>query len=137
LKEVSKDLQMIYLPGFKQFEAKYGLETKYGYKISGIPAEIIGTLFQVAQNQLSLIRKKQNTVPEIRYLASNTILGDANQFALSQEDGSIWDTMTFFDNSPWNELFTVDLPDGFHLVFRETPWRMQTQASISRASTPR
>ena len=117
LKEVSRDLQLIYLPGFKRFEEKYG------YQIDGRPSDIIDYLFQVAQNQLSLIRKTQSDVPPIKYLASQSIEGSVNQFALSQEDGSIWDMMNFFDNAPWNELFTADLQDAFYLVFRQTPWK--------------
>ena len=117
LREVSEDLQLIYLPGFKQFEAKYHCQ------VTGKPAEIIETLFKVAQNQLALIKQTQPSVPDIKYLASSTVKGAVNQFALSQEDGSVWQMMTFFDNSPWNELFTVDLDDAFYLVFRETPWK--------------
>lgn len=117
LREVSKDLQLITLPGFKQLEQKYGL------KISGKPNEIVESLFHIATNQLALIRKTQSAVPEIKCLTSPTIKGAVNQFALSQEDGSVWDLMTYFDNSPWNELFTVDLADAFYLVFRETPWK--------------
>jgi len=117
LKEVSRDLQLITLPGFEQVQQKYGVQ------ISGTPGEIIEALFAIAQNQLSLIKKTQTAIPEMKILRSATIKGFANKFALSQEDGSIWDLMSFFDNSPWNELFTVDLADAFYLVFRETPWK--------------
>lgn len=117
LREVSKDLQLIYLPGFKQIERKYGMQ------ISGKPTEIIESLFRIAQNQLALIRNTQSAIPEIKCLTSSSIKGAVNQFALSQEDGSIWELMSYFDNTPWNELFTVDLDDAFYLVFRETPWK--------------
>ncbi len=130
LKEVTKDLQLIYLPGFKKFEQKYG------YNVDDKPVAIIKTLFDVAKNQLSLIRRTQTALPEIKYLASSSILGEVNQFALSQEDGSIWDMMSFFDNSPWNELFTVDLEDGFYLVFRETPWKDYKDGNYIQAVDP-
>ena len=50
-------------------------------------------------------------------------MGEINEFSLTQEDGSVWNLMRYFDNSPWNELYITDLEDAPALVFRETPWK--------------
>ncbi|MBI9086786.1 MAG: hypothetical protein JEZ11_24530, partial [Desulfobacterales bacterium] len=117
LREISKDVQLMYLPGHERFKEKYGTP------LTGKPAEIIESIFSVARNQLELIRTGQPDVPRMDYLASQTIEGAVNQFSLTQDDGSIWEMMQFFDNTPWNELFLIDLETGPTLVFRETPWK--------------
>jgi len=114
---VTKDLELMKLPGFAKLEEKYGLQ------LTDTPAGIIEALYDIAMAQLELVRETQKSVPDITFLASSTIKGAANKFALAQEDGSIWDMMNFFTNSPWNELFLIDLESAPHLVFRETPWK--------------
>ena len=130
LKEKTSDLVLIQLPGF------VALKEKYGVQISGTPSKIISNLFDIAQAQLALIQRTQSYVPSMKYLASSTLEGESNQFALSVADGSIWDMMNFFDNSPWNELITLDLEDAFYLVFRETPWKYYPDGAYVQALDP-
>ena len=114
---VTKDVQFLKLPGFNKLEKKYGIQ------LSDSPAGIMSSLHEIAMDQLTLIRETQTSVPDIELLASSTIKGAANKFALTQEDGSVWDLMNFFTNSPWNELFLIDLDSAPYLIFRETPWK--------------
>jgi len=130
LKEITEDLVLIKLPGF------VALKEKFGVQISGDPPTIIEELCSIAQQQLELIRKSQPYVPQIQCLTSSTIQGFANQFALAQSDGSIWDMMSFFDNAPWNELITLDLEDAFYLVFRETPWKSYPSGQYVQSLDP-
>lgn len=117
LKEVDADIRLLFLPGFER------IKERYGALIEGPPWQIIEALHMAAQHQLDFIRSTQPHVPSIEYLYSKSIEGNINQFALTQDDGSIWEMMQFFDNSPWNELFVTDLESGPVLVFRESPWK--------------
>jgi len=117
LKELSSDLRLMALPGHEKFKEKYGVQ------LTGKPTGIIKDILSVAQDQLTEIQELIPRVPSIDYLASTTILGSVNQFCLTQDDGSVWDLLRYFDNAPWNELFIMDLSTGPTLVFRETPWK--------------
>lgn len=117
LKEVMADVVLLGLPDYEK------LKEKYEAKIEGSPVNVIGTILGIAQNQLGLISDEQSYIPSIEYIGSSTINGYINQFSLTMEDGSAWDLMRYFDNTPWNELFILDLDDAPALVFRETPWK--------------
>jgi len=117
LKEILPDVVLMGLPGFKM------LEEKFACKIEGTPGKSIEAILGIAQVQLDLIRAKQPYIPQIESLTSSTIEGYINQFSMTMEDGSVWDLMRYFDNTPWNELFLLDLKDAPTLIFRETPWK--------------
>jgi hypothetical protein len=117
VKEVDKDLQYIHLPSFESIRRKWGVDT-----CPGDPKTVIGDLFEVAKKQLAHIQEIYPTAKDMTYLGSQ-VYGRLNSFALTQEDGSVWEFMKFFDNAPWNELYIMDAPDGPTLVFRRTPWK--------------
>lgn len=117
LKEVAKDTPLLAMPGFKAIEEKYGLFIK------GKPAEIIEMLLMIAFSQTELLQKSNPNIPFISFFPAKEIIGGINEFALAQEDGSVWDFMQFMDNSPWNELYLLDFDAGPMLIFRQTPWK--------------
>ena len=119
LKEVDTDMQISSLPSFEKIARKWGAKIE-----EGLPSIIIGELFTVAQGQLDKIRRFYSDAPPISYIGSDSIDGYLQSFSLVQEDGSVWDFMGFYANTPWNELYITDLPgDGPALVFRKTPWK--------------
>lgn len=117
LKEIMADIPILLLPGFAK------LEEKYGVSISGKPVEIMESLLSLANQQIGLLQVTNPGIPKIKYMGSDSIIGEINQFSLAQEDGSVWDLMAFFDNSPWNELFLADFEAAPYLIFRKTPWK--------------
>lgn len=117
---VDSDLKLILLPSFEKLREKWGV--RLGADPAG-PAEIIGDLMNPAKGLLSQVKGTYRSAPDLAYLGSSNILGRVHGFDLSKEDGSCWEFMRHFSNSPWNELFLVDTTTGPTLIFRKTPWK--------------
>jgi len=117
LKEISPDLPLLALPGWQR------LKERYGWQMNGKPVELIEDLLGIVQSQIDLLKNNCKGIPQIKFLGSDGILGDINQFSMTQEDGSIWEFMQYLNNSPWNELYIMDYDDAPYLVFRKTPWK--------------
>ena len=117
LKEISQDLPLLNLPGWQR------LKEKYGWQLNGKPGDLIEDLMGIVKTQIDFLKTNCKTIPQLRFLGSDSILGDVNQFSMTQEDGSIWEFMQYLANSPWNELYCMDYGDAPYLVFRKTPWK--------------
>lgn len=114
---VDSDLQLIGLPAYQKIYEKWQVRLA-----SNTPAAVLEDLLGIAQTQLGLVQSTY-TAPDLSFLGSTNVVGKIHSFALTQEDGSVWDFMQYFANTPWNELFLVDRAVGPTLVFRKTPWK--------------
>ena len=118
LKEVEKDFQMSALPSYQKIMEKWNVDV-----YADLPNKIIKDLLDVSLLQLEHIQKFYTNAVNLDYVGSQSIPGRMHSFTLTQDDGSVWDFMSFYSNSPWNELYVLDLPEKPALVFRKTPWK--------------
>lgn len=125
LLNISRIYYMMFTPQwqFASSDWPYQVQQDWNIPMGGSPQELMVKIFAVAQNQLGIIQQYYKTAPDIEIRTSDSIEGNVTIYTLQQHDGPLAQLMSFFQNRPWNELYSANYLEKPTLIFRKTPWK--------------